>query len=59
MSLAELADAVAYGHPTLGVAFKPNINLLMIDFLIRHGHLQPNDPQYLELLASLRQGDCR
>ena len=59
LTVSELAQTIAYGHPSLGVSFKPNINLLMIDFLIRHGHLEPSDPGYLELLHSLRQGDCR
>lgn len=41
--------------------FKPNVVLVIVDFLIRHGHhqLSPDDPGYLELVASLRQGDCR
>lgn len=39
-------------------AFKPNINLVVIDWLIRHGHVPPNAPRYLELAASLRQGTC-
>ena len=59
MSIPDLIQAVAHGHPTLDVSFKPNINLIMIDFLIRHGHLDPSDPLYLELLDGLRQGDCR
>jgi hypothetical protein len=36
--------------------FKFNVNLVMIDFLIRHGIIGPERPDYLELLAGLRRG---
>ena len=39
--------------------FKPNVVLVIVDFLIRHGHLSPEQPGYLDLVAALRQGDCR
>ena len=39
-------------------AFKPNINLVVIDFLVRHGHIPPEAPGYLELVAGLRKGEC-
>lgn len=35
--------------------FKFNCNLVVIDFLIRHGHLDPDDPDYLEIVRGLRQ----
>jgi hypothetical protein len=35
--------------------FKFNVNLVVIDFLIRHGVLTPDDPDYLTILAGLRQ----
>ncbi|KAL1823865.1 hypothetical protein ACET3Z_010643 [Daucus carota] len=35
--------------------FKPNCNLVIIDFLFRHGYLKPEDSGYLELLHSLRK----
>jgi 8-oxo-dGTP pyrophosphatase MutT (NUDIX family) len=35
--------------------FKLNCNLVIIDFLIRHGYLQPDEPEYLELVQGLRQ----
>ncbi|KAK2978230.1 hypothetical protein RJ640_024263 [Escallonia rubra] len=50
--------------------FKSNCNLVIIDFLFRHGYLfsfivffssqyiRPEDPGYLKLLQSLRSGDC-
>ena len=39
-------------------AFKPNINLVVLDWLVRHGHVPPDAPGYLDLVASLRQGSC-
>jgi len=37
--------------------FKDNCNLVVIDFLIRHGYLTPECPQYLHILKELRRGD--
>jgi 8-oxo-dGTP pyrophosphatase MutT (NUDIX family) len=37
-------------------AFKPNCNLVVIDFLVRHGLYRPEDPGYREVVAALRQG---
>lgn len=34
--------------------FKLNCNLVVIDFLIRHGWLQPTEPDYVELATGLR-----
>ena len=34
-------------------AFKLNCNLVIIDFLIRHGWLQPTEPDYVELATGL------
>ena len=71
IGLAEAARRVAYGQapgfPCLAScegeqagcnAFKPNINLVVIDFLVRHGEISPEESGYLELVASLRQGTC-
>jgi len=38
--------------------FKDNCNLVIIDFLIRHGVLKPESRGYLDLLSGLRQVDC-
>lgn len=38
--------------------FKPNCNLVIIDFLVRHGFIKPDDFGYLELLQSLRSPAC-
>ena len=34
--------------------FKFNVALVVIDFLIRHGHLTPDEPDYLALVGGLR-----
>lgn len=34
--------------------FKLNCNLVIIDFLIRHGYLGPDEEEYLSLLQGLR-----
>lgn len=38
--------------------YKDNCNLVILDFLLRHGYLTPDMPGYLALLAGLRSGDC-
>ncbi|CAN4084726.1 unnamed protein product [Withania somnifera] len=38
--------------------FKANCNLVIIDFLFRHGHIRPEEFGYLRLLQSLRSGYC-
>ena len=53
LPVAEVAEIIATTDN-----FKDNCNLVVIDFLIRHGHLTPEQPGYLELLAGLRRGDC-
>lgn len=37
--------------------YKPNCCLVIIDFLIRHGCITPEEPGYLDLVRSLRVGD--
>jgi hypothetical protein len=34
--------------------FKPNCNLVIIDFLVRHGYLDQDAPDYLEIIQGLR-----
>eukprot|EP00877_Chromochloris_zofingiensis_P004791 jgi/Chrzof1/14312/Cz08g32180.t1 len=36
--------------------YKPNCCLVVIDFLIRHGYIQPDQPGYVELVHRLRCG---
>ena len=52
--VAELLDC----DPTEPQAYKPNVNLVVIDFLLRRGFIPPEAPGYLEMVASLRSGDC-
>ncbi|MDX2101134.1 MAG: DUF4743 domain-containing protein [Alphaproteobacteria bacterium] len=40
---------------TDGTRFKFNVALVLIDFLIRHGVIGPDHPEYLALIAGLRQ----
>ena len=35
--------------------FKLNCNLVIIDFLIRHGYIKPDEPDYLDLVSSLHR----
>ena len=39
--------------------FKPNVAVIIIDFLVRHGFTSPDDDGFLELLAELRNAECR
>jgi len=39
--------------------FKPNVAVVIIDFLLRRGFVSPDDNGYLELLAELRNAECR
>ncbi|QDZ19600.1 NUDIX hydrolase [Chloropicon primus] len=39
--------------------FKQNCNLVILDFLVRHGYITPdNCPEYLSLVAGLRTAEC-
>ena len=53
--LMALDDVVAN---VLAGRFKPNVAVVTVDFLVRHGVLTPEMRGYLGLVASLRQGDC-
>jgi len=46
------------GDEEEGPAFKPNVAIVLIDFLIRRGFIPPHAPGYLPLVASLRSGSC-
>jgi hypothetical protein len=35
--------------------FKFNVNLVVIDFALRHGLVTPDDPDYLDLVTGLRR----
>lgn len=38
---------------------KPNCYPVIIDFLLRFGHISPDTPGYLDILRELRGGECR
>jgi hypothetical protein len=38
--------------------YKPNCNLVVIDFLVRHGVISCDSPRYLELVRKLRETGC-
>lgn len=38
--------------------YKPNCALVVIDFMIRHGFITPEQPGYLQLVDSLRAEMC-
>ena len=37
---------------------KPNVAVVLVDFLMRHGFVSPDEDGYLALLAELRNGEC-
>ena len=39
-------------------AWKPNVGVVLIDFLVRHGFVDVNDPAFLELIVELRGARC-
>ncbi|XP_050784092.1 uncharacterized protein LOC127036860 [Gopherus flavomarginatus] len=50
LGLDEVKDAITSGD------FKPNCALVALDFLIRHGHIQPDhEPHYTELVEGLHR----
>lgn len=51
--LLPLAEVAAIVRET--DEFKLNCNLVVIDFLIRHGWMEPHSPEYLALVLGLRQ----
>ena len=38
---------------------KPNCYLVIIDWLLREGHISPDTPGYLDVFRELRSGDCQ
>jgi 8-oxo-dGTP pyrophosphatase MutT (NUDIX family) len=52
-TLESAADVMAMVRE--GDAFKFNVNLVLIDFALRHGLISPDDPEYLDLVTKLRR----
>ena len=48
LPVAEILELIRYRNE-----FKPNCNLVNLDFLIRHGLIDAEEPDYLELVAGL------
>jgi len=59
--LSEVARFISEGSPDENNrnAYKDNCNLVVLDFLIRHGVLTPDTPGYLDVVKGLRSGDCK
>lgn len=51
LTIPEIIEIVARGGDR---GYKPNCNLVVIDFLVRHGLVAPESPRYLEIVAGLR-----
>ena len=47
--------AAAVERVRAGDDFKFNVNLVIIDFALRHGLVSPDDPDYLDLVVGLRR----
>jgi isopentenyldiphosphate isomerase len=52
-------DMIQCLHPHTTDPMKPNCYLVLIDWLLRHGHISPDTPGYLDVLRNLRNGDCQ
>jgi len=52
-------DILASMAPSYHDPIKPNCYSVIIDYLLRAGHLSPDVPGYLDVLRELRSGDCR
>ncbi|MDE1931046.1 MAG: DUF4743 domain-containing protein [Alphaproteobacteria bacterium] len=52
-ALMDAADVLARVRDTDD--FKFNVNLVIIDFALRHGVIEPDDPAYLDLVTGLRR----
>jgi len=51
-------EEVAAMLATPDKTFKPNVGVILVDFLLRHGFVSPDEPGYLELLGALRGAEC-
>jgi hypothetical protein len=50
MPLAEVLERIRTSNE-----FKFNVNLVILDFAVRHGVLRPDDPEYLDVAAGLHR----
>jgi isopentenyldiphosphate isomerase len=49
--IQKVIDTIVEGGPC---GYKPNCNLVVMDFLVRHGFIAPESPRYLEIVGGLR-----
>lgn len=58
--LSDVASFISNGTPDTENrnAYKDNCNLVVLDFLVRHGVLTPDTPGYLNVVKGLRSGEC-
>jgi isopentenyldiphosphate isomerase len=54
-SLHEIAQSM---HPQYDDPIKPNCYPVIIDWMLREGHISPDSPKYLEIVRRLRSGPC-
>jgi len=55
IAVADLLDRLARDDD----AWKPNVGTVLVDFVLRHGFVDPDEADYLELVDALRAGSCR
>ncbi|KAH8084952.1 8-oxo-dGDP phosphatase [Aureococcus anophagefferens] len=55
IAVADLLDRLARDDD----AWKPNVGTVLVDFVLRHGFVDPDEADYLELFDALRAGSCR
>ena len=52
LPVADVAELLASPEPL----FKPNVGVVLIDFMVRHGFVNPDEEGYIELMGALRSG---
>jgi hypothetical protein len=54
-SIPQVMASMAPDYPD---PIKPNCYNVIIDYLLRAGHVSPDTPGYLDVLRELRSGEC-
>jgi 8-oxo-dGTP pyrophosphatase MutT (NUDIX family) len=55
-TIDQVKESMAIDFPD---PIKPNCYVVIIDYLLRTGHISPETPGYLDIVRELRSGDCR
>lgn len=59
VAVGELVERLATGEgDAWHDAWKPNVGVVMIDFLVRHGFVGADDPAFLPLIGAIRGAEC-